>query len=431
VKIQKAVAKSERFHGNPQPRKWVGVGISMALVALTNLVGCDEAPRSVAEGVGAPTILQPTDVHVIGTSESLAVVEDLEVLSNGMVWVLNSVEPLFVGFDPDGEVVHEYGSLGGGPEEFGRPSAFVSRGIDGEAWVFDPQRHALIEISQSENARSRIPLPRDSLPQGSLITGLSLLSTQVRTARLGEEIILPRSIGSLASGMFSFSRSIWGADLLALNRENAAVRRVVSLGEILGDPTVAFESFSQLPPALLWFRLWAVCSGSEIRVYDRLRNEVRGFTGDGTELVPTPLPPVGLHEATREQFARAIFEFREAEVTGQVGGALSAADSTRLINQIAQEADLDPAQLAAILPRYVDLRCTEEGALWMQLFDAEVGGLRGGPAWLRITPDGVTQEIHFPDRFDPYRFTSERIWGVQRDEFDVASVGWIGVPSLR
>jgi len=26
-----------------------------------------------------------------------------------------------------------------------------------------------------------------------------------------------------------------------------------------------------------------------------------------------------------------------------------------------------------------------------------------------------------PDRFDPHRFTSERIWGVLRDEFDVAS----------
>jgi hypothetical protein len=60
-----------------------------------------------------------------------------------------------------------------------------------------------------------------------------------------------------------------------------------------------------------------------------------------------------------------------------------------------------------------------------------MGGLRGGTAWLRITPGGVSQEIHLPERFDPYRFTSERIWGVLRDELDVASVAWIEAPSIR
>jgi hypothetical protein len=49
----------------------------------------------------------------------------------------------------------------------------------------------------------------------------------------------------------------------------------------------------------------------------------------------------------------------------------------------------------------------------------------------RITQDGVAQEIHFPNRFDVYRFISGRIWGVQRDEFDVASVAWIEVPGSR
>ena len=57
--------------------------------------------------------------------------------------------------------------------------------------------------------------------------------------------------------------------------------------------------------------------------------------------------------------------------------------------------------------------------------------MRGGPAWLRITSDGVTDEIHLPDRFDAHRFTPERIWGVQRDEYDVASVAWIAVPGGR
>jgi hypothetical protein len=410
---------------------WIHGAVVTVTVTLVSLAGCDGATGNVADGVGAPTVLQPADVHVIGTAQSIAMVEDLDVRADGRVWVLNSAEPLFVSFGPDGEVLREFGTRGGGPEEFRTASGFVYGGIEGEAWVLDVRRQALIRISQPGSAWSEIALPSDSVPPGSLMSGMSLLSTQVRTARLGDEILLARSAGSLGDGLFSFSRSIWGADILALDGEAGTVRSVVSLGDILGDPTVAFASSKEPPPMLLWFRLWAVCSGSEIRVYDRLRNEVRGFTGEGVELDPTPLPPAGLTAVTREQFARAIFDFRKAEVTGEVGRQLTSADSARLIKQIVREADWEPAQLAAILPRYVDFRCTDAGVIWIRPFDPDTGGLRGGRAWLRIIPDGAAEEIHFPDRFDPYRFTAERIWGVQRDTLDVASVGWIAVPGRR
>lgn len=398
------------------------------IVASTHLAGCDGAARNVSGTDGAPIVLQSSDVHVVGTTESIALVQDMDVLGDGSVWVLNSVAPFFVGFGVDGEVIHEFGSQGGGPEEFRMPSAFVSEGIDAEAWALDVRRGALIEISRPESDWAEISLPRDSLPPGSLMPGRSLLQPQVRTARLGDEIILPRSTGSLASGMFAFSRSVWGADLVAIDRTGTTARSVLSLGDILGDPTAAFAGVSEPPPMLLWFRLWAVCSGDEIRVYDRLRNEVRRFAGDGAELDPTPLPPPRFTEATPEQFARAVFAFREAEITGAVGRQLTAADSARVIDQMIQEAPWTPAQLAAILPRYVDFRCTDDGVLWLQPFDRDVGGLNGGHSWLRITPDGAPQEVHLPDRFDPYRFTTERIWGVQRDGFDVASVAWIAAP---
>ena len=42
----------------------------------------------------------------------------LEVLPDGEVWILNSVEPFFVGFGPDGDVIGEHGSSGGGPAEY-------------------------------------------------------------------------------------------------------------------------------------------------------------------------------------------------------------------------------------------------------------------------------------------------------------------------
>ena len=379
---------------------------------------------------GGPTVFGPEDVHVIGTSEAIALVEDLEVVGD-TVWIQNSVEPLFIGFGLDGVVVGDFGVRGGGPEEFRMPAGFVSGGIGGEAWVLDARRHALIGISQRAQAWSEIPIPRDSLPPGSLISGRSLLRTQLRSARLGREIIVPRSIGSLEAGMFSFSRAIWGADLLAVDPVDGTARSVLSLSRTLGDPSALFSELDEAPPMLLWFRLWTVCGENQLRVYDRFRDEVRRFDGEGLESATTPLPAPAFTGVTAEQFARAIFAFREAEVTGQVGGQLTSADSTRLMSAIMRDVNWDPEEIALILPRYVDLRCADDGTLWLQPFDPDMGGLNGGKAWLRIPEGGVAGEVHFPERFDPYRFVNGRIWGVQRDELDVGSLAWIPDPGAR
>jgi len=213
---------------------------------------------------------------------------------------------------------------------------------------------------------------------------------------------------------------------VALDRRTRAVRRVVGLGDALGDPISDFEFTEGGFP--LWYRLWAVCGDGQIRVHDRLGNQVRRFASDGTELEPTALPPVNLDRVTPRQFGRAVFGYRVAEVLGEVGGEVTAADTTRVLNEIAQGVQGNGRELAAYLPRYVDFRCAADGTVWIQPFDVDRGGLEGGVAWLRITSDDVTGEIHFPERFDPYRFTTDRVWGVQRDEFDVASIAWIELP---
>ena len=66
--------------------------------------------------------------------------------------------------------------------------------------------------------------------------------------------------------------------------------------------------------------------------------------------------------------------------------------------------------------------------MWIQPLDLDVGGLAGGPAWLRIARDGDLREVHLPARFDAMRFTPSVIWGTQRDELDVASVASIELP---
>ena len=166
-----------------------------------------------------------------------------------------------------------------------------------------------------------------------------------------------------------------------------------------------------------------------MRVYDRVRNQLRGFDGSGAELPPIDLPPVPFTEVSPRQFAAAVFALRQAEVTGDVATRLAAEDSLRLLDQMAQRVQGEPHELASYLPRYVDFHCGEDATMWIQPLDLDAGGLSGGRLWLRIAADGTAREVRLPDRFDAYRFSDSRVWGVYRDEFDRPSVASIFLPT--
>ena len=107
---------------------------------------------------------------------------------------------------------------------------------------------------------------------------------------------------------------------------------------------------------------------------------------------------------------------------------MTPSDSAQIINDALQVLSGAPEEYAGLLPRFVDFHCTTEGTRWLRPLDLERGGLAGGPAWLRITSAGEVDEVRLPERFDAYRFTSDRIWGIQRDELNVASPAWVPVP---
>lgn len=391
------------------------LSLGMAVPACTDLASdpSGEARRAYTEAA----------VRVRGTSESLAQVLDLEVASDGSVWLLNSVEPYFVRLDPAGSVTREHGSQGGGPEEYLLPAGFVSGGLGDSTWVFDARRHALINVSAPAGDRAEVALPVDLIPPGSVVTGMSLLRPTVRIARLGSDIVIPRTTGSLQDGLFSLRLAILQADMFLLDPSSGSARLMVGLAEVLDDPSTGFELTDGGFP--FWYRLWDVCGPEEIRVYDRTRHELRTFRSDGSEAGGIRLPPPVFTEASPREFAGAIFEFRAAEIVGNVVGSLSSDDSLRVINEIVGEVNGNPRELASYLPRYVDMRCSEDGTTWLRPLSLDRGAMRGTRYWLRVSTDGSTETVDFPERFDPLRFTSGRVWGVLRDAFDVPSVGWI------
>lgn len=400
--------------------------VAAALAGALVLAGCDGA--SVDRDADSPLELSAADIVVLGRSESLAVVQDLEVLGNGSVWVFNSVEPYFVGFGPDGESLGAHGRAGGGPAEFRMPSGFLSGGWNGDAWVFDIARHAMLRISQPDPDLADISLPPASVPPGSVLPGMNMLRNSVRTATLGREIIVPRTAVSREEGVLQMRFAILGADLIAVDPETGGARPLLALGETLDDPSGDFMASEGGFP--LWYRLWASCGENLVRVYDRVRNQLRGFDVSGTEVYPIDLPPVPFTEVSPQQFAGAVFEMRQAEFTRDVNARLGEADRRRVLNQIAQTVNGSPRELASYLPRYVDLRCSEDGTMWVHPFDPDAGGLNGGPRWLRISPEGVARDVHLPNRFDALRFSESRIWGAYKDEDDVPSVAFIPLPDL-
>jgi hypothetical protein len=55
--------------------------------------------------------------------------------------------------------------------------------------------------------------------------------------------------------MFAFWETVWGADLLAFRPDTDSTARVLSLRDVLGDPSGELEGSGDFPPFPLWSRL--------------------------------------------------------------------------------------------------------------------------------------------------------------------------------
>ncbi len=397
-----------------------------AIACVGSAQSCGErSPDAASSGNAATSSMAsvgPGPLEVLATSEALATVVDLHVTHEGRVWAMNSTAPYFVGFDAEGSEVEVWGAQGGGPEEFQAPAGFVGAARDGDAWAFDARRHGFVRIAGADSVWSEVALPRDRIPPGTVQGGMSLVSSIIRTARWGDHLVVPHSTGSLRSGLFDMVERILKAELLAFDPASGQTTLLLDLGAVLDDPFEEFEATEGGIP--LWRRLWAVC-GDHLRVYDRVRHQLRGFDASGAEVTPIDVPGQHSTTVTPEQFARAVFPLSQAEATGRVGGTLEPADSARLVAQMAQGLSGTPAQLAAYIPTYVDFRCSPSGEVWLQPVDLEAGGLEGRSDWLHLPTDGAPQTVELPPRFRAFRFFDDRVWGVVLDDFDVASVASI------
>ena len=168
------------------------------------------------------------------------------------------------------------------------------------------------------------------------------------------------------------------------------------------------------------YPLWSSCPGGAFAVYDPNRNALRRVDPPGEDLGVVRLPA----EQRVPLNAQGLFDMTYRQIRDEMPSAQrpDSAEWRRLMDE--QFARLGPRG-ADVFPEYADLRCAPDGTVWLQPFDVRGGAFGRGPRWLEIDEDGGVRTWTFPDRFRPYAFTRDRVWGTTADELGILSVAWV------
>ncbi|TVP58691.1 MAG: hypothetical protein EA351_03135 [Gemmatimonadales bacterium] len=402
-----------------------------ALTAVMVVAACgDSGSESSADSPAEAVEIGAEALQILGTSESLTLVRDLEIDADGTVWVLDDAAPFFVGFGPDGTVVGPLGQSGGGPQEFRNPVTLVrpgGQGADG-IWTYDRARHAMVRVtgggleSAAAVGSEAVGLPNETVtPQMLLSRDAGMPGPLAWVDGGGGSVFVMYPPNDLPNGL-----AFWRSRIAELSLAEGSLAERWDLSELLEDPA------AQYPGATDWLPvpLLAVCPDGQGWMYDPSSHTVRALAGEGTPNVAETrafdLPP-----ARRMPFtADRMFEVMLPRIIEEVPSDQRPPDDELREFFLVQMADVFE-EFAEVFPEYHSLRCGADTALWLQNFEWDSGSGGQGWSWVRIPLDdevGLPQVIRFPDGFVAMRFTADRAWGIVRDEFDVPSVAWVALP---
>ena len=352
----------------------------------------------------------------------------LELADDGTVWVLDSAAPFFVGFDQDGEVVSSMGSQGEGPQEFQAPVALVRpRSTDPEVegiWTYDRMRHAMTRIvggephAVTEPEGTVVPFDQNEVAPLTLLSDEGGIPQPVEWVReLGDGVLVAQGPDTLPDGL-----RWWRADLVTLSLTDGAIHRHWNMEEHLADPADHHPEADVFLPV----PLWATCPDGGAWMYDPADNAVRALPDPAgaadAERRHVALPPERRAVLTADRlFAMLAPRMMEEAPAGQ----RPTDEELRLMFEGEVVPMLD--EFAEVFPEYYTMRCSADGALWLQEFDVEEGHGGAGWTWLRVldpatggsADDPELERVRFPEGFTPMRFTEDRAWGIARDEVDV------------
>lgn len=358
------------------------------------------------------------EVHAVPTPDVLARIVDVEPAGDGRVWVLNSVEPLFLALGADGQVERSFGRRGEGPREFGDPLELVL-GSDGEVWTFDLLRNALRPISDDQ--LSDLVLPSESFPPWQLVSfqnaGMGMLPVSPWVQSQGRDFLVARKRPSSPP---SGALGIWHADIVRLGLDSTGVslEPAIAVPDLLTDPAERYPGATILLP----YPIWAMCGDGVLGLYDPLANTLRRFAPDGREEPARALSEERRESVTFERVFGMVYRlFAERRPGGQ------APDSIQMRNVLQEQFTQRESGFAEVFPEYADLRCTDDGTFWLQPYHVANGRFGRSSEWIRLNRDGSRSEISLPEAFTVHRIEGDRIWGVVIDSLGVPAVAWLDI----
>ena len=385
-------------------QRWVGPAFGVVLA------GCVAGDSS--DGTLGRLVVDPEEIHVIGTSEVIAHIEDVMATTDGAAWVLNSTDPFLVLLSAQGETLRVAGERGAGPGELSWPTTLVRDPSTDAVYVYDVALGRLALIDEELGVDRGSPFVADPFTPIRLNSYEYLWTNNgARTWIDGTEegIVFAEPMPGLP-----WIFSLWSTDVVRLRRDGER-ERLLSTEGVVGDPAPHFPGAQRFLP----YPIWTACPGGSLALYDPGRNVLRRFSSMGEELGIHELPPERGTKMSAERVFTTVYP-------GILRNRLMASPPGRDVLQEMFMRDYENRadEFSTVFPEYVHLDCSAGDILWLQLFDSTSGQLGRGPRWLRVTVEGRMGPATFPPSFRPMRFDRGRIWGMYTGESDVEYVAW-------
>jgi hypothetical protein len=404
------------------------------------LAGCGEGDRGSARVAGGALdqvrVVAQASMEVLGSSDHLSGIRDLEFAADGSVWVLNTAAPFFVVFDREGRELGQAGVRGGGPSEFQAPSALVRLGP--AIWAYDRARHGFTRLDPGGTGEI-VSLPRDRLPPSEVVTfGEPLAPGANWVASLGDRVLLARGPDPSTTD-FSVA-GLWEAVFVAFDPATLALETVLEPGTLLTSPAGHYPDQPVLAPV----PLWAPCREGDLAWYDPVGNRVgrtEPASGVAREGMDAPRPVDLPAPRSVPMTADALFTYYHQQMVVSFS-----ADAVPPEEDLRRDFEGEFAEyrhrIADVLPEYVDLRCAGDGVLWIRLLEIETGPFARGGHWVRVRlppatggPDGgearILETVRLPDGFRPLRITGDAVWGAWFDPLEVPHLARIPLTAVE
>ncbi len=337
-----------------------------------------------------------------GTDAMFGQIISVDVDDAGRVYVADQQARKVSVFGEDGALVSSFGQAGSGPGEIGPMfMGMFERG--GEVWTIDPASQGIQRFSVDGEFLGATPF---NIMQG----------VPIRMDEVGNSVIAQRR----SMGTDGASMGTEGDPVTTVGAETTDTIMVLPAGETISMQG-GMPEFSFFAPEPLWD---AADDGSTVQgINDSYRFEIRDADGSLTRIVSRDVEG----QPVTPGVERAVLDLMRDQMT-QAGAP------AEMLQPI-----LEQATFAETFPPVAQVLLEANGHLWVQRTsdlsdfaddeDIDIQDL-GAPRWDVFDPDGVfLGQIELPGAFQPLRMIDGVLWGLDRDDLDVASV--VGMRVVR